>query len=180
MAVTGQVPEKKKTSWVIEEQYERIEGIQVGYYDSEYQLHRQVLRSGDQEMQVDFSSPMSVRHLTLPPGEEKSNEYKQIITDTKNKTQVGTAKITVQTKRVHDERLITPVGAYLCRHFISRIGIQSTVEGETFNFSATEEMYWSDMLAWFVKESLTFDLLLKGSETIRPAYKTESVLVGIE
>jgi len=172
--------EKKKPLWILEEQFEKSEGIQISSVDSDYLLHRQLLRAENGNLQVNYTPPMDLRHLTIPFGGEKNFDYRQVMIDLSNNTQVGTGKISVKTKREHDERIITPVGAVLCRHFISHVRIEAVIEETTAIFAATEETYWCDTVGWFVKEVMAFDPLIQNGEMIRPGYKTESLLIGME
>lgn len=180
VAVTGTVKPKNNLLWSIEEQFENSEGVQVGYYDADYRLNHQILHSQNGDLQVEFTPPLHVRHLNLQSGEEKSMDCKQTLTDMTNKQVIGVTKMNIKTKREHDERIITPAGAYMCRHFVSRISIEASIDEKTITFSGTEEMYWCDMLIWFVKETLVFDPLLENGQIIRPGYKTESLLIGME
>ncbi len=170
----------KKPLWGVEEHFEKTEGMQIGYYDKEYRLHRQILRAPGGELQIFFDPPIPERYLDLKQGEEDEFTSTQQMIDTQSKEEVGTVEMTVNVRRENDVRIIVPAGAFMCRNFVSRIQLAAEIQGEKSDLSATVNSFWSDSLVWFVKEMQVFDPLVMDGEVIRPPYKTESILVSFE
>lgn len=169
-------PTQGATFSVVEELYERADGSQLGHYDNRYRLAQQAIAVDDGVLQVQYQPPMPVRYLDIPVGEDKKYTVKQRLAGESNQA-LGDATIVIDTHRDKDERIITPAGAYLCRRFISIIQIVARQNGSEMHFRATEDAYWCDKIAWFVKRSYTFDPLVQGDEIVRPGYKTECTLV---
>lgn len=163
--------------WPIEEHFEKIQGAQIGYYDDKYRLHRQTLQADGSEWLVQFTPPITVRYLDIHRDGEKTYSSVQTIYDSANReTAIGTSKLTVKTKRAYDERIVTPAGAFLCRHLKSQIRIETAGQDSTNVFGATIDSYWCDRIGWFVQETYTFDPVTQNGIVIQPGYNANSTL----
>ncbi len=180
IAVTGKAEIKKKELWAFEEQFEKSEGIQIGFYDEEYRLHRQILRSNGSEITIIYSPPIEERFIELDVNSKKTIHSEQVMLAGQEGEQVGTIEMTIKVRREKDVRMITPAGAYLCRHLVSRVTLDATIQNEQTTFSATVNSYWCDYIGWFVKEEQAFEPLVHEGEIIRPPYRTESVLIDYQ
>jgi hypothetical protein len=180
VAVTRQIQEKKPILWAFEEHFEKSEGVQIGFYDEKYRLHRQILRAPGGEIEVLYNSPYDERFLNLKADAEKTITVNQQLINAADGANYGNVNMTVKVHRERDERIISPAGAFLCRHFNARIQLKAHIAGEQTDFAATVNSYWCDLIGWFVKEEQVFDPIVKDGQIIRPPYKTESILVSFE
>ena len=174
--VTAVEEDKKTRLWAFEETFAGSSDVQTSYFDAGYLLFRQHLQGPGGELGIEYSSPMPVRHLPLQPEKEEEFSSDQKIINPFDQSVFGTSKITLHTKRLTDERLVPPAGALLCRHFQTRVTLDSTLFGETITFTSQEETYWCDKIGWFVMEKQTFEPIIQNGEIVRPGYQTESLL----
>ncbi len=176
LVIVMEKDERSGDLWPIEEHYEKAPGVQTGYFDDQFQLHRQRLRSGESELSVRYSPPLTVRYLDILRDGEKEYSSTQTITDPTNGAALGTSRLTVKTKRKYNKRIVTPAGAFLCRHLVSEIRIESNGSGTVSVFQGTVESYWCDRIGWFVQENYSFEPVIQGGETVQVGYQSQSVL----
>ncbi|MGI6454291.1 MAG: hypothetical protein ACOX5R_01555 [bacterium] len=170
-----------KNRWIIKDDFEQTDVDQFNVVDRDFRLHRQEMQFEDGTLRVEFNPPMPLRFSEIPEGGQGTYTVSQRLIDASTRKEVGTATIKISTTREQDERIITPAGAYMCRHFISRIEIQSSNILDEKNYAtATEESYWCDKIGWFVKLNYRFDPLVQNQKVVRPAYNTETVLTEFD
>lgn len=186
--VLGSSEEAGQTLWAVRETFEGTPDHQVGLYDSRYRLHRQLIRGPGGELLAEFSKPIPARHLDLKPDETETVESVQTLINPSGGAELGQTRIKIVTERRRDERVVTPAGAYLCRHFHKTTELVSTLmipgaggaREYTVAYSAVEDAYWSDGIGWFVREAAEFKPVIQDGEIVREGYATESVLTAFE
>jgi hypothetical protein len=173
--------DETKKLWKIEERFEASEGSQSGFYTDLVELTHVVLHSRDSQLRIVYNPPLTIRYPDLLLDQERTFVSKQTFFAEKSGVPIGTATLTDITRREsYDERLITPVGAYLCRRFVSRIRIDANLSGVQTLLSGTVYSYWCDTIGWFVKEECSFSPMIVNGKEIGIGYKTSSVLESFE
>ncbi len=178
--VIGSQEEKKKIYWLIEETFSADGDSQISIYAPDYKLHRQLSRSDAAQAVYKYNPPLSDRHLELKVDQEKTEESEVSITNPQTGQDYGMINLTRTTKRVRDERIVTEAGAYLCRHFVSETKITYQFQNTTTQFSAKENTYWCDQLAWFVLETIEVEPAIQEGDFIGTGHTSESRLVDFE
>ncbi len=180
VAVVGQEAPGKNTQWRFEEQFERDEGIQTGYYDKNYMLYKQDLREGRNVLRILYTPPLPVRYLDLPKDREKKYRSRQVFIDPQTNETAGSGDIDIAVRRGYDVRMVTPAGAYLCRHFTERIQITAQAEDTETVMKAVVETFWCDTIGWFVQSDYTFEPMVQNGTVVQPGYQAQSILAGYE
>ncbi len=180
VTVSGQETAGKNPLWRFEERFERDAGIQTGYYDKSYMLYQQDLREGENELRIRYTPPLPVRYLDLPKESEKKFRSRQVMIDLHTDTTVGSGEIDSAVLRGYDVRMVTPAGAYLCRHFTERIQITAQAEDTVTVMRAVVDTYWCDTIGWFVQAEYAFEPMTQNGTVVRPGYRAHSILAGYE
>lgn len=178
--VIGQQLEEGNKYWAIEDVYEKDSDEQVSLYDDRYYLHRQLSRSNVVNAVYEYNPPVSDRHLELKPGQNKIEESEIIIQNPQTGGDYGKIYLTRNVTRMRDERIVTKAGAYLCRHFVSQTKIQYDYRGAITEFSAQEDTYWCDQIAWLVLERVEFQPAIQQGNFVGTGHTSESILVDYE
>lgn len=180
VTVTGPESPGKNPLWRFEEIFERVPGIQAGYYDTNYLLHHQVLREGENELRIQYKPPQPVRYMDLPREAEKTYRSRQTVIDSRTGAAIGTGEITATVRRGYDVRMVTPAGAYLCRHFTERIRMATRVEDLAVEMNAVVDSYWCDAIGWFVQAEYAFEPVIQNGTVVQPGYQAVSILTVYE
>jgi len=173
-------PPQKDSLWMIEERYEKDPGIYIYYCDDNYQLRRQVVKSGNRSIMAVFNPPQDIRYRQLAPGAGKTYSYRMDYFDSGGKERIGFSSVADHVRRDYDVRIITKAGAYLCRQFHSDLTIETAMGGDSRYFRASVESYWCDRIGWFVLQKYFFQPVTREGEIIQPGYEAESILEDFE
>jgi hypothetical protein len=164
--------------WRVEDYFENVDGSLVGYYDKDYKQHRQAVETGQIEIVVTNTPPRPIRYLSLAVDDQKTYTIHQTMQRSDAEAIIGESTMKIETERKRDQRIVTEAGAYLCRHFVSEIEIETTLFGQTSKRSATEESFWCDRIGWFVQRKSIFDPVTIDGELVQERYTCQSTLLS--
>ncbi|MBI1389371.1 MAG: hypothetical protein GC154_13085 [bacterium] len=178
VTVLGRDPEMGN-HWVVEERFEHDQGVQLSLIDDKYLRHMQGVREEGSILKIEEKPPAPVRYIDWHKNQKKTTVIHQTVKNEQNEV-IGEATTTDETQRLYDYRVVTPMGAILCRHFVSNITIEANLAGSTVKMNGRVESYWSDGLGWFVQKTCQFKPMTRDGAEAGAAYQAQTMLVGAD
>lgn len=166
--------------WRIDEAFQLSPAVRAIYVDDAYRLHREVFLSGEGELAIEYSPARPLRYLDLKKRDPETITFQQTYRQPARTDALATATVTDTTTRRYDERIVTPVGALLCRSFQTELTFELEANEVVAEFSVSMKSYWSDQYAWFISQEAIFSPVRQGGQTLRSGFETRSELLSVE
>lgn len=162
--------------WRIEEAYENSVGIIAYLVDNLYRMHRQIILSGEGEYVAEFNPPLPLRYQNLAKNASMTIRTQQQFREEGVRDPLARFDINGRASRRYDERIVTPIGAFMCRAFDVELAYVITVENTRVQYEIQIRSYWSDQFSWFVSEEYQFSPARQNNQVLTEAYECQSML----